>query len=418
MRPVNPIAYAIPFFFALIGVEVWVAKRRKREVYRLPDALSDLGCGVLQQTLGVFTRVFLLAGYALVYDQFHLLEISTSSVLGWVVIFFAVDHQYYWFHRASHQVNFLWAAHVVHHQSEDYNLAVALRQSAIQPLFSFWFYLPLALVGFPPTMFFVTVALNTLYQFWIHTELVGSLGPLEKLINTPSHHRVHHGRNPRYIDRNHAGMLIIWDKMFGTFEPEGEKLIYGITRPARSWSPVWVNFHAWRDLIGLARKTPRLSEKLAVPFMKPGWHPASAPQHDEGYYARLEDPKFDPWAPASYRLYALFQFVLATGVAIALLGRTREGIDARDVAGGVFVTATMIVVGGLLEGRRWIVLAETARLIVTLAVVLEVIRRALVPTPAAVALLGVFVASAIGFMMALRARSEMPGIAARDGALP
>src|SRR5207247_5460488 len=177
------------------------------------------------------------------------------------------------FHRMSHEVNAFWAAHVVHHQSEEYNLAVALRQGAFQSSFSWVFYLPLAVIGFPPLLFLTVSSLDTLYQFWIHTRAIGRLGPLEWVLNTPSHHRVHHGRNPQYIDRNHAGTLIIWDRMFGTFEPEGHAVIYGVTEPIASWNPVWANFHAYRNLWADAKRAKHWWDKIRIWFMPPGWKP-------------------------------------------------------------------------------------------------------------------------------------------------
>ena len=184
-----------------------------------------------------------------------------------------MDFFYYWFHRWSHEVNAGWAAHIVHHQSEEMNLAVALRQSVFQGALSWVFYLPLALVGFPPAMFLTVSALNTLYQFWIHTRAIGKLGPLEWVLNTPSHHRVHHGRNPKYIDRNHAGSLIVWDRMFGTFQEEEEEPVYGITRPLASWNPVWANFHYWAELWRTARRATRLQDRFRIFWKPPGWRP-------------------------------------------------------------------------------------------------------------------------------------------------
>lgn len=345
----NPIALAIPFFFLLIGVEVWVARRRGVRVYRLNDALADLGTGVLQQVFGLALRAFTAAAYVAVFDRFAVVELPPDSMLTWVACFLSVDCCYYWFHRASHEVNFLWAAHVVHHQSDEYNLAVALRQSALQPGFSWVFYLPLAILGFPPLVTFVVIAFNTLYQFWIHTRLISRMGFLEAFLNTPSHHRVHHGRNPQYIDRNHAGMLIIWDKLFGTFEPEVEPVIYGITRPLRSWNALWANLHPWKDLIGQVRRTPRVLDKIKLWFMRPGWSAPGTISPEPGYYAALEDPSFDTAADRPSRWLATTVFVLATALALCLIAGLVEGVWA-GVA-GVLIAAALAGVGVLLEGR-------------------------------------------------------------------
>ena len=247
---VDYIVLAIPVFFALIGVELVVARCQGRSLYRLNDSVNDLSCGILQQLLGVALKTVLFAGYVWVYESHRLLEIPVESAAAWIACFFGVEFFYYWFHRKSHEINVFWAAHVVHHQSEEYNLAVALRQGAFQQGFSWIFYLPLALAGFPPVMFLALSSFNTLYQFWIHTRTIGRLGAFEWVFNTPSNHRVHHARNPKYIDRNHGGTLIIWDRLFGTYVAEEEEPVYGITTPLRSWNPVWANLHYWAELAG------------------------------------------------------------------------------------------------------------------------------------------------------------------------
>ena len=213
------IAFAVPFFFVLIAIELAVARARLRAVYRLADALGDLGCGMIQQVSPVFLAASVLAGYTFVYERLRVVTWSAPAA-AWVVAFVGVDFLYYWWHRSSHEVNVLWAAHVVHHQSEDYNLAVALRQAVLTSYTAQLFYVPLAFLGVPPLVFASVNAISTLYQFWIHTELVGKLGWMEELFNTPSHHRVHHAINPQYLDKNHGAIFIVWDRLFGTFARE------------------------------------------------------------------------------------------------------------------------------------------------------------------------------------------------------
>ena len=267
------IQLAIPVFFLLIGVELVAARLLERDSYRLSDSLSDLSCGILQQVLEVFLKTALFAGYAWLYAAHRWLEVPANAAWAWAACFVGVDFCYYWFHRWSHEVNAGWAAHVVHHQSEEYNLTVALRQGAFQPALSWVFYLPLAVLGFPPAMFLAVSSFNTLYQFWIHTRLVGRLGPLEWVLNTPSHHRVHHARNPEYIDRNHGGTLIVWDRLFGTFGAERQEPVYGITRPLASWNPVWANLHYWAEMWQLARRARRPLDRVRVLWKRPGWRP-------------------------------------------------------------------------------------------------------------------------------------------------
>jgi len=271
----NLIALAIPFFFALMGVEMWLARRRGLKLYRLADAVADLSCGMTQQILLVFQVAALTAGYVWLY-QHRLFTFREGSPWPWIIAFFAVDFVYYWWHRLSHEVNFLWAVHVVHHQSEDYNLAVALRQA----VFSAWTIwplpLPLALLGIPPVTFLIVDSLSTLYQFWIHTELIGKLGWYEWLFNTPSQHRVHHAVNPRYLDRNYAATLCIWDRLFGTFELEREQPVYGLVKPLQSFDAMWAQV---QHFVALARRTREMRglDKLRVWLKGPEWGYPPAP---------------------------------------------------------------------------------------------------------------------------------------------
>ncbi len=233
---------AVPVFFLMIAAEWWIARRTGRNLYRLNDSLNDLSCGILQSLVALLCAAFMIGGYLAIEARFAFFSLDAESTWVWIACFLGVDFLYYWYHRLSHEINFMWAAHVVHHQSEEYNLAVALRQSSLQPFHSMVFYWPLALIGFPTAVFISCAAVNTLYQFWIHTQIVDRLGPLESVFMTPSHHRVHHGRNPIYLDRNHGGTFIVWDKLFGTFQLEEEEVAYGVTKPLESWNPLWANF--------------------------------------------------------------------------------------------------------------------------------------------------------------------------------
>jgi len=191
----------------------------------------------------------------------------------WVLGMIAVDFCYYWFHRCSHDVRLLWAAHVNHHSSEHYNLSTALRQSWTTPFTGMPFYWPLPLLGFDPAMILVLNAVNTLDQYWIHTELVDRIGPLEAVMNTASHHRVHHGTNVEYLDRNHAGIFIVWDKLFGTFEPEGAPVVYGLTKNIRTFNPWKIAFHEFAAIRRDVRRARDWREVLGYVFAPPGWSP-------------------------------------------------------------------------------------------------------------------------------------------------
>lgn len=241
----NLVALAIPGFFAGIALELAVARGRGQKVYRFHDTLANLGCGIAQQATAIFVELPLLAAYVVLYDH----RLITLPVWAqWVVGFFAIEIAYYWWHRVSHRVNLFWAAHITHHQSEEMNLAVALRQSAFTKLTFVPFLVALPFIGVPPVVYAVVYAINLLYQFWIHTELIPRLGWFEHIFNTPSHHRVHHAINPQYLDKNYGGILIVWDRLFGSFSVEQERCRYGITKRLGSFNPIWAQVHYWRDL--------------------------------------------------------------------------------------------------------------------------------------------------------------------------
>jgi sterol desaturase/sphingolipid hydroxylase (fatty acid hydroxylase superfamily) len=362
--PVNYIVLAIPVFFALIGLELLLTRVLERDSYSLADSLNDLSCGIVQQLVEVFAKTALFAGYVFLYGTVRVLDIPMSSAWAWVACFLGVDFFYYWFHRTSHEVNAVWATHVVHHQSEEFNLTVALRQGAFQGAFSWVFYLPLALLGFPPLMFLTLSSVNTLYQFWIHTRAIGKLGPLEWVLNTPSNHRVHHGRNPKYIDRNHGGTLIVWDRLFGTYQAEEEEVAYGITTPLRSWNPVWANLHYWVELWGKARRTARPLDKVRMFLKRPGWHP-----DDLGGFQAAPDVSGQPArqyetpVPRGLGAYILVQFVGVLLASSILLFRQAALSRGALLGGAVLLGISVLAIGGLFERRRWAFVLEGLRLL-------------------------------------------------------
>src|SRR5688572_769157 len=301
---------SIPIFFILIGIELVVERISNKKLYRLPDAIANLSCGITSQLSGLFLKVFAIGIYQLVHENFNLITWDKTWIY-WVALFLLADFAYYWAHRMSHEINLFWGGHVVHHQSEEYNLSVALRQSSLQVVWTFAFSLPLAFIGFETLDFALMSAYITLYQFWIHTESINKMGWFEYVFNTPSHHRVHHSRNPKYIDKNHAGTLIIWDRMFGTFQAEEERPTYGITKPINSWNAVYANVSHYVEMSKDMKRIPYWSDKFKYLFMKPGWLPEylggyrAAPAVDKSTYKKYETP-----SPITLNLYVLFQYVL------------------------------------------------------------------------------------------------------------
>ena len=209
-----------------------------------------------------------------------------TSWYGWLLALVFYDFCYYWLHRGGHEVAVLWAAHVVHHQSEDYNLSTALRQTSSGALLGWVFYVPMAVAGVPPLVFAVVGLIDLLYQFWIHTEHVPKLGWFDRVFASPSNHRVHHAVNDRYLDKNYGGILIVWDRLFGSFKEEDETCVYGTRSPLRSWDPLWANGEVYWGLLKDSWHTRRWADKLRVWFKPPGWRPADVA-------ARFPKPPFD-----------------------------------------------------------------------------------------------------------------------------
>lgn len=355
------IVLAIPLFFALMAVELAWSAWGHRRVYRLSDFVANIGCGIGSQVVGAFTKAGIFAIYLAVYDNWRFLTLPDTPLTG-LVAFLLIDLLYYWFHRLSHEVNFLWAAHIVHHQSEEYNLSVALRQSWWQGLFSFWFYVPVALLGVHPVVIVTVGAFVTLYQFWIHTKAIGRMGPLERLLNTPSHHRVHHGSDPKYIDRNHAGTLIIWDKLFGTFQREEEEPTYGITVPLRSWDPLTANLHYWGDLFRLAGRCRTMADRLRVFLKHPGWRPAylGGPERPKAA-GRQTHRTLEDRPPRAVSGYVIAQFSVLVGATAVFLFRQESLEPLRQWLSAGLILWWVMNLGALLDGRRWGLRSEVGR---------------------------------------------------------
>jgi sterol desaturase/sphingolipid hydroxylase (fatty acid hydroxylase superfamily) len=361
---INPIVLSIPIFFILIGVELVVERFMHKKYYRLPDAIANLSCGITQQLTGLFLKIFAIGIYHFLFERFALVTLDNSTWWYWVSLFLLVDLAYYWAHRMSHEINLFWGGHVVHHQSEDYNLSVALRQSSLQVVWTFAFNLPLAFMGFKTLDFALISALNTLYQFWIHTETINKMGWFEYIFNTPSHHRVHHGRDPKYIDKNHAGTLIIWDKMFGTFQQEEELPTYGITKPINSWNAIWANMSHYNEMMKDLKRMPYMNDKVKYLFKKPGW----LPDYLGGYRSpsevdRSSYKKYDTVSTTKLNFYVLFQYVLClVGTALYLFNADKFSMVEKIVITGLICWVVMNC-GVLFEHRTWVRWAEWLRIV-------------------------------------------------------
>lgn len=366
------ILLAIPVFFLLIGIEYAVTRFIMRwPVYRLNDSINDLSMGIVDQAGGALLKTIVFAGYLYVWDNWRLVGDMGATRMWdagapwwvWAACLLFQDMMYYWAHRASHRVNLGWATHIAHHQSEEFNLSVALRQGVFQGLFFWVFYLPLALVGFPPAIFAAVVQVSALYQFWIHTRVIGKLGPFEWVLNTPSHHRVHHGCDVKYIDKNHGGTLIIWDRLFGTFQGEEEEPQYGIVTPLKSWNPLWGQVHYFVKLAQAAWETRDWRDRVRLWFKPPEWRPVDLPAPETPETRRAGYRKFDPRTSLALRLYALGHFTVILLLAVGFVGAAEMMGWAEQGLAVVLIFVTVASLGGLFEAKQWALYLEPIRLV-------------------------------------------------------
>jgi len=347
------IAIATPVFFALIALEYLVGRARGRHNYRINDAVNSLSLGVMSQVIGLFTKLLAVGIYAAVHSVVAIWQLPSDQWWVWALAIVAYDFCYYWNHRLGHESAVFWAAHVVHHQSQEYNLSTALRQTSSGALLGWVFYLPMAVIGFPTEVFAVAAVVNLLYQYWIHTEQIGSLGWFDRWFGSPSNHRVHHAVNDCYIDRNYGGITMAWDRLFGTFVEEREKCVYGTRAPLDSWDPLWANLEVYADLARKSWRAPRWRDKLAVWFMPPGWVPALAggeawqkSSFDLGRVRRY-DPPLQPGA----RAFAIVHFVAVLVGATALLWYSSEWPLTMLAAASVAVLGVLWLIGAVMQGR-------------------------------------------------------------------
>ncbi len=320
------IVFATPVFLLLIALEFFWSRSRASRTrntvgqtpYRLNDAINSISLGILSQLSGVLTKVLSVGMYAAVFGAVALvpnLEFWTTWY-GWIFALLFYDLCYYWLHRAGHVVALFWAAHVVHHQSQHYNLSTALRQTSSGALFGWIFYLPMAIAGVPPLVFGIVALVDLLYQFWVHTEQVGKLGWFDRVFCSPSNHRVHHAVNDRYIDRNYGGLLVVWDRLFGSFQEEidADPCVYGTRGALNSWDPVWANAEVYWALAKDSWATRSWTDKVRIWLMPPGWQPDDLKRTQPKPAFHLDSvTTYDPPLTVSQQGFAALQFGLAIG---------------------------------------------------------------------------------------------------------
>ena len=353
-------AWAIPLFLLLMGIEYWVARKKGWKYFTFSNSITNLNVGIAERLLDTFTVGIFYFVYDYLYRHFGIFNIR-SGVLLWITLLICTDFIWYWYHRLAHEVNILWGAHVVHHQSEDFNYTVSARITVFQAFarMMFWSVLPIA--GFPPAMIISVQLVHGLYPFFIHTRTIGKLGILEYILVTPSHHRVHHASNEKYLDKNYGDVLIIWDKIFGTFVPEDEEPEYGLTKPLNSHSFLWQHFHFLLEIAYAFRQAGSWKQRWNVVFGKPD-------HIDPSIRSILEDRFLfrDSTGAPTRRLhnYVLGQTAAIMAVLFFFLLLEKQLPVFIQVCIAVLILLTLINSGAILEQRRWVFYLEYARLMV------------------------------------------------------
>lgn len=389
----NLILYAIPGFFLLIALELILEKVRGTQYYRVNDAITSLNLGVLSRISGVLQAFIPFVLYVGIYDALKIIELPDHWLV-WVVAFVLYDFTYYWVHRFGHEMNIMWAAHVVHHSSEEYNLTTALRQTSTSFL-STLFYIPMAVLGFDPIMLLTVGSLNLIYQFWVHTRHIGKLGWFEWVFITPSNHRVHHAQNPVYIDKNYGGVFILWDRFFGTYQEEldEEPVVFGITGAVSSWNPFWANIQVYKQLCVDAYLTRNWWHKVTIWFRRTGWRPPDVAARFPTRKAALSEfRKFDVIIPNSIKLYGVVHYVILAALVLPFLSNLSNLTSVQVLGCAVFIGFSTYAIGVVLENLSHAAIIEWIRVSVL------IFAMALLPVPA---WLQILVISLSGFSLTL-----------------
>ena len=315
------VALAVPFFLLALIVEFLYGWLTKKNTYRLNDTISSLFMGSLRGTSSVLKIGFSGFIYYHIETYFSLWRMNSELIITWIFAFIAYDFFYYWFHRISHERQIFWASHVAHHQSEEYNLSTALRQTGTGFLISWVFYIPLFLIGVPSYVMVSVASINLIYQFWVHTRHIPKLGWYEWIFVTPSNHRVHHAQNDLYIDRNYGGVFVIWDRLFSTFqeEHEDEECVYGIRGSIKTFDPLEANFHIYAKISKDIAYSLTFSNLINVLTARTGWSPDGNMNGSSKEKFNIEEfSKHNPETGKFIKFYALVQFLCMTYAAVVI----------------------------------------------------------------------------------------------------
>jgi sterol desaturase/sphingolipid hydroxylase (fatty acid hydroxylase superfamily) len=372
----HAVSLAVPVFIFLVTLEFAIDCVRGTRYYHFADAVNSLSCGIVSTGMRVFFGFIGLFAYAgilglFVYNRilagFAPVHLPSANWLTWLFAFVFYDFCYYWQHRLGHTVGLFWASHSVHHQSEEFNLTTALRQPGTGAFTNWVFYVPMALCGIPMGIFLVTGVIQLFYQFWPHTRLIGRLGVLDRWIQTPSNHRVHHAQNDIYLDRNYVGVFLLWDHLFGTFQEErdDEPCIYGVRGQLKSWNPLWANLHYYWIMLRDCWHAQAWRDKVRVWFAPPGWRPADVAARfpKMPYDPRRDFARFDPPRSLALSVYVLVQFAALLAANSHFLALLPRQSTSWNLVYFLFLLLSLVFLGGLLENRRIFSILESGRLL-------------------------------------------------------
>ena len=363
------ITYAVPVFFLMIGIEFIFGVIKGTNNYRLNDSIAAISLGLISRLPPLLNLGIQGVVWTYVATNLNMSLMPKDSWVTWVIAFLFYDLCYYWMHRMSHEVKVLWASHVVHHQGEEFNLSTALRQTSSGWLWKWIFYFPMFMVGIPGEVFFTVAAINLLYQFWVHTEHIKTLGALELIFITPSNHRIHHAQNPEYIDANYGGVFIIWDRIFGTYIPERDDLkpIYGTVKPLRSWNPIWSNLEIYHQMIRDTIHTKTLKNKIKVWFSSTRWRPEDVYEKFPHVTNDLEDfEKYDPDANRTTKFFTSVQFIINSSISTIIIFTIADQSYLQSCMLAIMLVASTTLVTSIIENKKWGYQSELARSIFTI----------------------------------------------------
>lgn len=370
MQETNVYFYITPIALFFILMEIAACFIFKRKYITFTEAIANFGTQLGNQTTNILVMVGVFYAYGYLWENFRIFTID----LNWwtfILLLLGVDFIFYWVHRWGHEINILWAAHSPHHSAEEMNFFVALRASVTQRLCSFLFFWVLAIIGFHPVHIYMVVAIHLFIAFLHHTEFIPKLWkPIEFLFTTPSHHRVHHGVNLKYLDKNYGEFLIIWDRMFGTFEEEQEKVAYGILDHPKTWNPIIINFHFYIVLWKHAVAAPYWWDKIRIWFMPAGWVPRGIEKKELPDINRENQIKFRPQMFANAKFYMILQVVLGIALMLGVISNIYGWTTSEKWIGAGLLWWQIINWSGVLEGKSWLWISEIPRNIATLFAVI------------------------------------------------